>query len=248
MQQVSTVSAEDGLPAPRPRSRRTPKKLHGYFIGFAVVFAVIVLTGFSRTFFLPMARGTLSKPLVVHIHGALFFAWTGLLILQAVLAATKRLKMHRKVGSVAGWLVLPMLLLGTIVATRDTVHDFYAGDGDAALSFYYGELADLAMFGLLAGGAMLLRQKPDFHKRWVILGSLGLIGAAIGRIPEISSFFLYIYLGFIASVAAYDIASRRGVHPATIIGAAVLLLLGLSEERIGNSTYWLQTAHHLLRV
>lgn len=248
MQQASSVFAGAGQSSRARRSRRAPRKLHGYFVGFAVIFAAIVLTGFSRTFFLPMARGTLSKPLVVHVHGAFFFAWTGLLISQAVLAATKRLRLHRKVGSVAGWMVLPMLLLGTVVATQDTVHDFSAGDGNAALSFYYGELADLAMFGLLAGGAMLLRQRPEYHKRWVLLGSLGLIGAAIGRIPEISSFFLYIYLGLIASVAAYDIASRRALHPATVIGAAVLLLLGLSEERIGNSAYWLQTAHHLLRV
>jgi hypothetical protein len=248
MQQLSTALGEAGLQSTPRRSRRAPRKLHGYFIGFVVIFAAIVLTGFSRTFFLPMARGTLSKPLVVHIHGLFFFAWTGLLVAQAVLAATKRLKIHRKVGSVAGWLVLPMLLLGTIVATRDTVHDYYAGDGNAALSFYYGELADLAMFGLLAGGAMLLRHRPEYHKRWVILGSLGLIGAAIGRIPEISSFFLYIYLCLRASVAAYDLASRRALHPATVIGAAVLLLLGLSEEPIGNSAFWLRTAHHLLRA
>ncbi|WP_294124016.1 hypothetical protein [Sphingomonas sp.] len=213
-----------------------------------MVFAAIVLIGFSRTFFLPMARGTLSKPPIVHLHGLFFFAWTALLVAQASLAATKRLKLHRTVGSFAGWLVLPMLVLGTLVASRDTVHDFKSGDGDAALTFYYGELADLAMFGLLTGGAMLLRHKPDYHKRWVILGSLGLIGAAIGRIPEISGVFLYIYLGLIASVAAYDIASRRSVHPATIAGAVVLLLLGLSEERIGGTAWWVNTAHHILQV
>ena len=73
--------------AARIRSpRRTPRKLHSYFVGFAIVFAVIVLTGFSRTFFLPMARGTLAKPLIVHVHGAFFFAWTGLLVTQALLA------------------------------------------------------------------------------------------------------------------------------------------------------------------
>ena len=144
--------------------------------------------------------------------------------------------------------MLPMLVLGTVVATRDTIHDFKAGDGDGALTFYYGELIDLAMFGFLAVGAMLLRHKPDYHKRWVILGSLGLIGAAIGRIHEVSSSFLYIYLGLIASVAAYDIASRRAVHPATVIGAAVLLTLGLSEQRIGSTVLWLNTAHHFLRV
>jgi hypothetical protein len=165
-----------------------------------------------------------------------------------MLAAGKRLRAHRKVGSIAGWLVLPMLVLGTIVAARDTVHDYRAGGGDGALSFFYGELADLAMFGLLAGGAMLLRNKPDYHKRWVVLGSLGLIGAAIGRIPEISAWFLYIFLGLIASVGAYDVASRRSLHRATLIGAAVLLLLGLTEERIGNTGLWLDTAHRLLDV
>ena len=248
MQQVSdAIAAEPALPPLERRTRRAPRKLHGYFIGFALIFAAIVLTGFSRTFFLPMARGTLSKPLIVHLHGAFFFAWTGLLIAQAVLAATKRLRLHRKVGSIAGWLVLPMLALGTVVATRDTIHDFKAGD-HGALTFYYGELIDLAMFGLLAGGAMLLRNKPDYHKRWVILGSLGLIGAAIGRIPEVSALFLYIYLSLIASVAAYDLASRRAVHPATIIGAAILLTLGLTEERIGSTTLWQNAAHNFLGV
>lgn len=245
---ASMVSDQSGAP-PHPKAgRHVPRKLHGYFIVFALVFAAIVLIGFSRTFFIPMARGSFTKPLVVHVHGGLFFAWTAVLVIQASLAATKRLKAHRKVGSFAGWLVLPMLVLGSVVAARDTVHDFRSGQGDSALSFFYGELADLAMFGLLAGGAMLYRRKPEYHKRWVILGSLGLIGAAIGRIPEISSQGQHIFFGLIASVAVYDIASRRMVHPATVIGAATLLLIGLSEEQIGNTTIWIKTAHCLLGV
>jgi hypothetical protein len=227
---------------------RNPAKSHVYFILFSLVFAIIVLTGFSRSFFIPMVRGTFSKPLVVHIHGALFFAWTALLVSQSILAATKRLRAHRKVGLIAGWLVLPMLALGTIVAVRDTIHDFRAGEGDAALAFFYGELADLAMFGLLAGAAMLLRNKPDFHKRWVLLGSLGLIGAAVGRIPELGGLFLYIFLGLIASMAVYDLFSRRSIHAATATGAAVLLTLGLSEEYIGNTRIWLRAAHYMLGV
>jgi hypothetical protein len=195
-----------------------------------------------------MAKGTLEKPLVVHVHGALFFAWTALLALQAFLAATRRLRLHRKIGSFAGWLIIPMLLMGTIVAARDTIHDYYAGDGDAALSFFYGELADLAMFGLLAGAAMLLRDKPEFHKRWVIMGSLGLLGAAIGRIHEISAFGLYIFVGLIASVVAFDIASRRGIHIATLVGAAVLLAMNLTEEPIGNTSVWISASHRLLGV
>lgn len=248
MQQASAIIADPTLASARNRPRRTDRKLHSYFVGFSVIFAAIVLTGFSRTFFLPMARGTLEKPLIVHVHGAFFFAWTAMLVAQAVLAATKRLKLHRKVGSVAGWLVLPMLMLGTVVASRDTVHDFHTGSGNAALSFYYGELADLAMFGLLAGGAMLLRNRPDFHKRLVLLGSLGLLGAAIGRIPEVQDYGFYIVTGLIASVAVYDLASRRAVHVATQIGTIVLLVLWQTEEPIGNTHAWIIMAHHLLRV
>jgi hypothetical protein len=248
------VVATEPLAMPAPlspapgRKRRVPKKLHSYFVGFTIVFAMLVLAGFSRTFFLPMAKGTLAKPLFVHVHGALFFGWTALLVLQASLAAMKRLRLHRKIGSYGGWLIIPMLLMGTVVAAHDTVHDYYAGDGDAALSFFYGELADLAMFGVLAGAAMLLRDKPEFHKRWVIMGSLGLLGAAIGRIHEISAFGLHIFIVLIASVVAYDIASRRTVHVATLTGAAILLAMNLTEEPIGNTSAWISASHWMLGV
>ena len=164
------------------------------------------------------------------------------------LAPTGRLKLHRRIGSFAAWLVIFMLVMGTVVAARDTVHDFHAGDGDAALSFFYGELADLAMFGLLAGAAILLRRKPEFHKRLVIMGSLGLLGAAVGRIPELNGYGSYIFYGLISSVALYDLASRRAVHMATVIGATVLIIFNLSEEPIGNTRTWIDAAHHILKV
>lgn len=233
---------------PSIKRRSPPKKLHAYFVIFTAVFALLVLAGFTRTFFIPVAQGRFARPLIVHMHGALFFGWTALLFLQALLAATKRLRLHRRIGSVAGWLIIPMLALGTVVAARDTVHDFRAGGGDAALSFFYGELADLAMFGLLAGAAMLMRNKPDFHKRWVIMGSLGLLGAAIGRIPEISDHGLAIVVSLIISVGLYDLVSRRAVHVATVIGAVTLLILNLTEEPIGNTRVWISEAHHLLGV
>jgi hypothetical protein len=248
MRQNASDSMTRHPDSPGARTRRTPSKLHVYFVLFSLLFASIVLTGFSRTFFIPVARGTFSKPPVVHIHGALFFAWTALLVSQSILAATRRLAAHRRVGAIAGWLVLPMLALGAVVAGRDAIHDFRAGEGDARIAFFYGELADLAMFGLLAGAAMLLRNKPEFHKRWVLLGSLGLIGAAVGRIPELKDYFLPLFLGLIASMAVYDLCSRRTIHAATAMGAAVLLILGLSEDLIGNTQTWLRLAHYVLGV
>jgi hypothetical protein len=104
------------------------------------------------------------------------------------------------------------------------------------------------MFGLLAGGAMLLRNKPEFHKRWVIMGSLGLLDAAMGRIPEIRGFVDMTWLALIASVAVYDPANRRALHLATFIGAAVLLVLNRTEEAIGATPAWINAAHRLLHL
>lgn len=141
-----------------------------------------------------------------------------------------------------------MLALGISVAALDTIHDYHAGDGDGALSFFYGELADLGMFGALAGAAMLLRNKPEYHKRLVILGSLGLLGAAFGRITEIAAYYPYLFVGLIASVFAYDLASRRALHPATLVGAALLLLVNFTEVPIGDSGIWIATAHKMFGV
>ncbi len=232
----------------RTRTGRPPRKLHVYFVVFTVLFGLLVVAGFYRTFFGPVFSGTFSRPLIVHVHGALFFGWTLLLVTQASLAATKRLRLHRAVGSAGAWLIIPMLVMGTVVAAADSAHDYRAGQGDAALVFFYGELADLAMFGVLAGGAMLLRHKPEFHKRWVIMGSLGLLGAALGRIPEILAYIDLILLILVASVAGYDLASRRTLHRATVIGAAVLLALNRTEGPIGATHLWLNTAHHLLHL
>lgn len=242
---ADAIAIKEGRKSP---SERIPKKLHVFFLGFTATFAFLVVWGFARTFFIPVAQGTYSRPLVVHIHGALFFGWTMLLFIQAWLAATRRLQLHRKIGSISAWLIVPMLLMGTVVAWRDTIHDFYQGDGDAALSFFYGELADLTMFGMLAGGAMLVRSKPEFHKRWVILGSLGLLGAAIGRIALLQAYGMFIVNGLAISVALYDLASRRAIHAATWVGLAVLFLIGLTEVPIGNTPTWISFAHHFLAV
>ena len=252
MEQVSHGAFPEAPSAASPKtaaSRRRPgKKLHWYFILFTAVYVLFVLAGFSRSFFIPVAQGTFSRPPIVHVHAALFFGWTGLLLVQALLASTGRLRLHRKMGSAAAWLVVPMLILGAVVSARDAINDFNSGEGEERLSFLYGEFADLAMFGLLTGAAMLLRNKPEFHKRWVIMGSLGLLGAALGRIDEVSDWGFFIFVGMIASVGLYDLASRRAIHVATIMGAAVLLVLNLSQGPIGDSAVWLSTAHRLLQV
>jgi hypothetical protein len=229
------------------RERFRPRKLHGYFVGFVLAFVAIVLAGFSRRFFLAIANGTFHHPMRVHIHAAFFFGWTILLVTQVILAATGRLRLHRTIGKWGGWLVIPMLVTGSLVAARDTQHDALT-EGQSAISFFYGELADLAAFGLLAGTAFWFRDRPEWHKRLVLFSALALMGAAFGRIPEVASYGTSALLVMTLSVFGYDLAARRDFHLATLVGAVLLLTMTFTQTAIGDTEFWLSFAHRVLGV
>src|SRR5947209_1547051 len=72
----AAAGASDRPRTTRTDTRRAPRKLHAYFVAFTVVFGLLVIAGFSRTFFAPVFRGAFARPLIVHVHGALFFGWT----------------------------------------------------------------------------------------------------------------------------------------------------------------------------
>jgi len=75
-----------------------------------------VFLGFARTYYLKSIFPLRSFPLLFHIHGALFTAWMLQLVLQTSLVASRRTALHRKVGSIAQFLVVPMLVTGSLVA------------------------------------------------------------------------------------------------------------------------------------
>ena len=67
----------------------------GYFyVWMAAVCALIAFGAFAPTYWLQLSAGTFVGPPLLHIHGALFFAWTLLLLSQTALAANGRLESH----------------------------------------------------------------------------------------------------------------------------------------------------------
>src|SRR5262245_15706509 len=76
-----------------------------FFVGFAVTVTLLVLVGFTRTFFVPLARQVFVAPWFVYAHAACFFAWISLLVTQSVLVASRRTPVHRRLGQVAFGLV-----------------------------------------------------------------------------------------------------------------------------------------------
>ena len=120
-------------------------------------------------------------------------AWLLLLVGQACLVASGRIALHRRVGSVGGFLVVPMLVTGTLAAIA-------AGRGEAPISSAVarGELTmaspglppleamvipltTMVLFGAFAGAGLVYRRRPETLKHFMALATIAMLPPAIGR-------------------------------------------------------------------
>ena len=79
---------------------------HRIYILAAILFPLIVLIGFARTYYLrSFFDVTPLASLLVHMHGAVMTAWVGLFIAQVWFISSKRIKTHQNLGIMffQGW-------------------------------------------------------------------------------------------------------------------------------------------------
>ncbi|HEY5102450.1 MAG TPA: hypothetical protein VII70_06675 [Steroidobacteraceae bacterium] len=79
---------------------------HLYFAGAAFALFVIVVGGFSRSYFLPGVFWAPLPSVLVHVQAALLSGWILLFNVQISLVATKNLLAHRRLGAaMAVWAI-----------------------------------------------------------------------------------------------------------------------------------------------
>src|SRR3954449_1072591 len=87
-----------------------------FYTAMSMAMLITVFAGFSRTFYLrPYFQPQSLIPLLI-LHGVLFSSWIALFLVQTTLVATRRTRIHRKLGIAGGVLVVLMLLVGTFTA------------------------------------------------------------------------------------------------------------------------------------
>src|SRR3546814_8507537 len=86
----------------------------------------------------------------------------------------------------------------------------------------------MLVFALLVGAALRFRRRSDIHKRLMLLGCVGLLTAAIARIPltllregGIVAAFLTT-LALVLACVAWDTIAQRRLHPAFAWGAGLI--------------------------
>lgn len=236
---------------PFKRSARGRERL--FFGSMAILLCAIVIYGFSPTYFgAGMLRAPLPSP-ILHVHGAVFTLWMLLYLTQSALISARRVAWHRSLGTIAFCLPPVMIILGVIAALDALGRKVMIGPLDPAVSLAI-PLLGIISFTIVIFASWRTRRKPDSHKRLILLATIGLVDAALGRFP-------WSHIGLppaagavtglgilIALVVAYDLVSLRRIHHSTLWAAPLIFIVGAFSVPVGMTPAWHSFAAVLSRT
>jgi hypothetical protein len=241
-----------------PARRPTWTIEHIYYASFATLIAGAVFLGFARTFFL---RHWFQGWAALHaapesffvIHGLIITAWFALLIAQVALVGSHRVRLHRQMGWIGTGVAVAVVILGIwgslIAAGRPTG---FVDVPVPLLQFLAIPLSLLLLFSIFVVLAILRRRDAQAHKRYMMLASLSLIEAAVGRwplaflrkatlLPFLSPLDLTVDL-LLLPLVWWDLHSRKRLHPVTLWGGLALILIHPLRLMIAGTAAWQQFA------
>lgn len=237
MSETATLPAAAVQPGVSHRERR------GRFYIGAAVFAILL----SAAGFLPsmvdQSRRAGTSTLLVAVHGAAAGAWIVLFLTQAILAASQRMRIHRRLGIAGLFIAAAIVVTGPLmlIEMRQRGYDL-SGDitritvapGSPAPSReefavrMFPVLLSFANFGILVALGLWFRHRPAVHKRLMLLALLALLptpafhlgGYLIGHWPGLHSairaFFRVAPNLVLFAGAVHDKVSRGRVHPISL--------------------------------
>ena len=213
-----------------------------FYISLSLLIALIAFVGFWPTYFGPLLSRTVDKGAVIHFHATIYVGWLLLFFSQALFAATGRLALHRKLGTVGiGYGVL-IIVVGLITTfSRYADHIALVGVEDSLRRLHW-PLTDMVLFSAFFGCAVWNRRKPEIHKRFMIVATTTLLVAAAVRmrfegdqLPQL--LWVGIWVSPILLAMAYDFWTRRLVHPVYLLGVLVLSVSSFRDVLMLSETW-----------
>jgi hypothetical protein len=199
-----------------------------YFQVMAVVLLALTLVAFSDNLLTDVGQSSNRDPKFI-VHGVFCLAWMIVFAVQTLLIRRRNLALHRRVGSWAKWVAI-----GTAASTLFLFWAVWKGwaatAGEARLNRLY-----LPAFALFVWLGYRNRQRPDWHRRCLLVATLFMMGPVLardydrllvdpflaGRLSEawIDAAFMPTYFAvwscLFLSLGLFDWRESRHLHPVT---------------------------------
>ena len=169
--------------------------------------------------------------------------------MQSSLVSARKVAIHRKLGYAAIALVLTMIALGIATAIHSAQRGFSPPGAPPPLIFMVIPMGDLTVFIVLIALAFWYRNRPETHKRLMIIGTLAILPpatarilfhfAAAGVLPLSYGAAFLVMLGCML----YDYINHQRVHPAYIWGSLFFVVSVPLRIYVGGTHVWLSFAH-----
>jgi hypothetical protein len=153
------------------------EKAYKYLGYFFILLIPLTVVGFYKTYFVQFPHFKENIDIYVHLHAFTAAIWILMLIIQPFLILNKKYSLHRKIGKLS-FIVFPLLILSFIPRiigisqSQDIRNIFYP-------------LADCILLIIFYSLAILNKDKPAKHMRFMIALALVFLGPTIGRIGPI---------------------------------------------------------------
>jgi uncharacterized membrane protein YozB (DUF420 family) len=228
-----------------------------FFLTCVVLIWFGILNGFVPEIIQHFAKNKPPYPLIIHVHAVAFVGWLVVLTIQTLLIRRGRHDLHKRLGFAAMGLASIMVVVGP--ATAFYMQRYHWGTPESDPAFLAVQLTDILAFAGLASAAFALRGDPSAHKRLIILATLYISDAGFARFlgdgvhafagDGFFPFMMEAYLAndlLVLGLGAYDLGTRKRLHPAYVAGVAWTAVLQLTATFLYRAPFFLPVAKHLI--
>ena len=222
-----------------------------FFALTALCIVALVFVGFSRTYYLKAFFHTPSLPPLLHIHAAVMTIWIVIFATEIALISARRIVWHRFLGWIGAVEAILVVVLGVMTTWHSAAREVQGHTAQIAPKIHVLalELAQITCFAIFVALAILLRRRPDYHKRFMLLATFCILANPIVRLPipsESNLVFLELLVCFAGVFIALDILRRRRLHPAFGWGFAGFLVAMHVAYLLAYSQFWMRFAAQML--
>ncbi|TAM82477.1 MAG: hypothetical protein EPN47_07370 [Acidobacteria bacterium] len=195
---------------------------------------------------------------LVYVHAAFMTCWMVLFLLQCGLVMKGNRRLHMRVGKAAVVLYAVIIPIGVITALLQIR---YADPGSfppfGPYRFLTLPLAEIANFTFFVGVAFLFRRRPEVHRPFMMMGTLSVAEAGMGRIGYIrNAFFQSSHAAFFPTfwgstvtvalvlwLVKFAMTRRLDRHFSTAL--ALFVASGLLSSYVSTTAWWFQLAQRM---